>query len=362
MKVIEYLKEFGLQKLSSEFAIKVKEYPEHNLLVLNYDQIESPAAHPIVMECRSLILDYSYNVVSRSFDRFFNLGEQPDTQKHIDWKKAICYDKVDGSLIKIYYHNDKWEIATRGMAFAESTSNGFDITFRQLVLKALSVTEEEFQKVFENNFSKDVTYICEVTSMENRVVRRYDGYQLHYLAARNKNGNYENWSSAALSVGMKMIGEYKFSTPEECIHTAANLKNLDEGYVLYQDGIPVCKIKSPAYVAVHHLRGEGLNPKRVCQLVLTNEQDEYLKYFPEDSDYVNPYVVALKELKENIVEVWNSNSNKESQKDFALAVKDYSFSAILFQMRKSGNSFENVWTEQREAYKIELLQNFKESK
>jgi hypothetical protein len=45
---------------------------------LNYDQIESAKAHPVVMECRGLILSYPHGeVVARSFDRFFNYGEVP---------------------------------------------------------------------------------------------------------------------------------------------------------------------------------------------------------------------------------------------------------------------------------------------
>lgn len=73
MKTIEFLKEHGIQKLRDDFAITVKEVDD--LLVLNYNQIESPKTHPIVIECRSLILDTGFNVVSRSFDRFFNIYE-----------------------------------------------------------------------------------------------------------------------------------------------------------------------------------------------------------------------------------------------------------------------------------------------
>lgn len=357
MEVVQYLKEHGVAKLVSEFSIKVKEY-EEGLLVLNYDQIESPKAHPIVIECRSLILDKEFNVVSRSFDRFFNLGEQPQTQEHIDWNSAVCYDKVDGSLIKIYHCNGKWEIATRGTAFAESASNGFDITFRQLVLKALDLSEDDFQKAFSENFDDCVTYIAEITSLENRVVRRYDGYKLHYLAARNNNTyEYEDWSEECASVGMQRIGQYKFSTVEDCVAMAGQLKDLDEGYVLYQDGKPVCKIKSPAYVAVHHLRGEGLNPKRISQLVLTGEEEEYLKYFPEDRDHIEPYVDALAKVKTQMVQVYERHKDIESQKDFALAVKEYPFSAVLFQARKNADkSVEAVFNEQTETHKIRMLE------
>jgi hypothetical protein len=158
MEVIKYLKEHGIAKLVSEFSIKVKEYDE-GLIVLNYDQIESPKAHPIVMECRGLIIDEEFNVVSRSFDRFFNYGEQPQTQEHIDWNKAICFEKVDGSLIKIYNWNNDWYVSTRGTAFAESTVNGFDLTFKDLVLKALGCDDDEdFQLLCDGFLNRDLRW------------------------------------------------------------------------------------------------------------------------------------------------------------------------------------------------------------
>lgn len=39
MKVIKYLRKNTLDDLHEEFGIKVNEYPDHNLAVLNYSQI-----------------------------------------------------------------------------------------------------------------------------------------------------------------------------------------------------------------------------------------------------------------------------------------------------------------------------------
>ena len=75
MNVQTYLRTFGLQKLTEELGIKVKIYEDEGLMVLNYHQIDSPKSHPVVMECRGLILDTEFNVVSRSMDRFLNWGE-----------------------------------------------------------------------------------------------------------------------------------------------------------------------------------------------------------------------------------------------------------------------------------------------
>lgn len=74
MQVIEFIKQNGLEALTEQFAISVKKIDD--LLVLNYNQIDSPKTHPIVIECRSLILEAkTLKVVSRSFDRFFNIYE-----------------------------------------------------------------------------------------------------------------------------------------------------------------------------------------------------------------------------------------------------------------------------------------------
>jgi T4 RnlA family RNA ligase len=365
MQVIDFIKKNGVARLTTDFGIKVKPYHEEGLIVLNYDQIESPKTHPIVMECRSLIIDRYYNVVSRSFDRFFNYGEAPETQAHIDWSKAVCYEKVDGSLIKIYNYEGYWYVATRGTAFAESTVNGFPITFKELVCNALNCTTyEALQKVCNNELDPAYTYIFEVTSTENRVVKVYEGYKLHYLGARNNaTGEYgnEGHRTDAYWLGAKVIQQYRFSTPEECIETAKHLKDLDEGYVLWQDGKPVCKIKSPAYVAVHHIRGEGLNPKRISQLVLTGEHEEYLTYFPEDRAFIEPYVIAKDSMHCAVAMAWVLNRDTESQKDFANAVKDYPYSALLFQYRKNpeGTLFD-LFHKQREEFQIKLLGEFVE--
>lgn len=50
MKTIDFLKDNGIEALRTELAITVKEVDD--LLVLNYNQIESPKTHPIVVECR----------------------------------------------------------------------------------------------------------------------------------------------------------------------------------------------------------------------------------------------------------------------------------------------------------------------
>lgn len=370
MQVIEFIRNNsvtddlreGLEKLTIQLGISVKYVDD--LIVLNYNQIESPKTHPIVMECRSLILEAgTLKVVSRSFDRFFNYGEALNVMPEIDWTRAVAYEKVDGSLIKIYNHKGHWYISTKGTAYGDSDCMGYGITFAELVYKALGCADDsQFQQCCAAaDLWPDFTYIYELTSVENRVVRRYEGYKLHSLAVRaNEDGRYvtDTELGNALAIGAYLPEGFKFDSAEECIRAARELKNLDEGFVIYQDDVPVAKIKSPAYVAVHHIRGEGLNPKRIMQLVLTNEQDEYLQYFPEDRAVMQPYIDAKQTLDYAIYALYDSIHGIAAQKDFAIQAGKSDFKAALFQARSKGIDPVQAFNDQRDSYKMEILKGY----
>lgn len=376
MKTIEFIQQYGIKRLKEELGIVVKEYPEQGLMVLNYSQIDSPKTHPVVMECRGLILEMgSLKVVSRGFDRFFNYGEAPEFSSFNFEESEVC-EKVDGSLIKIYNYDGIWHISTRGTAFAESECNGFGLTFRDLILRAMpeavSIHEngatsfiskdKAFQEYCNLWLDTEWTYIFEFTSVENRVVTRYEGYNLTFLAARhNQTGEYgDEYEERAVVDAFEcaVAKRYKFDTIEHCLDAVKELPDMQEGYVVYVGGAPVCKIKSPAYVVAHRIKGEGLTPKRIMQLVLMNEVDEYLAYFEEDRKFFEPYVNALSNGLELMKEVFVQFKDIEDQKEFALKVSKFNFSAILFKARSSGKSVVEVFHAQTEQSKMRLLSSW----
>lgn len=77
LNVQQYLQTKSLEDLKTELGIKVAEHATLPLVILNYDQIESPSkTHPIILECRALVLNKNdWSIVARSFSRFFNFGE-----------------------------------------------------------------------------------------------------------------------------------------------------------------------------------------------------------------------------------------------------------------------------------------------
>lgn len=354
MEVLKYLETHSLQELCDEFSIKVSQnelYPE--LYVLNYNQIDSPKAHPIVVECRSLVLgsiDHgkTFFIVSRAFDRFFNYSENGYSP---DISKLTCYEKLDGSLVSVFNYKGEWLYRTKSVIMPTLQINGFDRTWKDLI---------EYTLNWGNGFSanKDYTYIFEVVSRENRVVVKYEDDTAYLLGTRNNEfGHY----SKIVTHKFNFPRKYTFSSTEECMASVKELPNLEEGYVAYNEfGVPVCKIKSPAYLVAHRIKGEGLTPKRIRELVVINEQDEYLAVFPEDAKYFTTYIESWDDLKSRIKSIDRTYYNVADQKEFALYVKDFPFSSILFQSKKSGKCVEKVLTEQTISYKVKLLETMME--
>lgn len=356
MKVLKYLETYSLQELCDEFSIKVSQnelYPE--LYVLNYNQIDSPKAHPIVVECRSLVLGSvdegkTFFVVSRAFDRFFNYSENGYSP---DISKLTCYEKLDGSLVSVFNYKGEWLYRTKSMIMPTLQINGFGTTWKELIESSINWSELPI-----NYMNTAKTYIFEVVGLENRVVVRYLNNGAFLLAKRD---NHTGVYSEVENSSFKLPRKYTFSSTEECMSSVKKLPNLEEGYVAYNEfGVPVCKIKSPAYLVAHRIKGEGLTPKRIRELVVINEQDEYLAVFPEDKKYFTDYIESWLDLKWRIKSIDRIYCNLTDQKEFALYVKGFPFSSILFHSKKSGKCVEKVLTEQTISYKVKLLETMME--
>ncbi len=339
METIKYLKQNGIEKLKQELFIKVRDYPEHKLLVLNYDQLNSPTLHPIVKECRSLILDYDFNVVSRSFDRFFNLNEKPCSTFEFENNMKL-YEKIDGSIINIYHYNGKWNTGTKSSAFGEFSSSKIrDISFHDNVLETINLTEDEFQHKF-NNLNKNLTFICEFSSLDNQVIKEYPNAKLSLLSVRNNSTglylNEHDFNIISKSLNFSLPIEYKINSIDDIYQNLNNLNGFDEGFVLFQNGCPIAKIKTLTYVTVSLIKGEqGGTNDNLKKIIIAGEQSEFLTYFPQYSEKINELTNNFNMAYNNLIQTWNSIKNIENQKEFALAIKNPKFSGILFKARKT---------------------------
>ena len=354
MKVQEYLrgKNDPLQALAAlkeELGIRYKVYEEDGIVILDYDQIESPKTHPIVIECRSLILSYpEFDVVSRKYDRFFNYGEAPDLYADFSFDDAIVMEKADGSLIGVYYNpkTARWEISTRGMAKAEG-EHLFGGTWRQKVQEAFGFKDEDdFQKRCDDIFWRTSTYIFEYCSPENRIVTKYDEAHMVLTGVRCKDTGEEADFIGAQYIGV-MFGDLRVRAPkiysaenmDELVEYANSLPDLEEGFVVRcQKTNKRVKIKSKTYLVAHKLRGNDAVPtrKNVLSLVLEGEVSEWKLYFPEWASMTDECAAEVDAFLKEADALFYSNNYLTNQKEFAQSIQLSKFKgcSLLFSARK----------------------------
>lgn len=358
LKVQQYLHEKGLSSLVEEFGIKTNEH-EDGRVILNYHQIDSDKFkfEEIVRECRGLVLNkYDWSLVARSFPRFFNLGEYRKEQDKFRWGQSIATEKVDGSLIIIYYWNGGWHVNTRN-SYSNTNVNDSPFTFRQLVDMALPQN-------WQNKFDPKITYIGEVCSLYNKVVRNYQTPTFYLLTSFSNEVELTHSATddIAKEAGLLLPNKYIFSNVcdiQSFLTEKASKDPTYEGLVLRDKDNKRIKCKSESYIQLHRLSNNGniASVKNILGFVLKGEESEILTYFPELKQSVYEVKNAIRPVVDRMMWLWNTYKDEPDQKRFALSIKDHPLSYALFKARKHNISPVDVLSECEEIVYNKLFKN-----
>lgn len=322
-----------------ELGISTKAHGEYpNLVIYTYHQIDSPRHHPVVKECRGLILDTAddYKVVCYPYSRFFNHGE--GAAATINWDKALAYEKLDGTLCTLYYYDRAWHIATKGNPQGSgSVGSNTNVTFNQLFWDTFNQLGYELPQESDSN----KCFIFELCTELNRVVVQYPDSRLVLHGVRNIESLEELSPNSTLYSWEKV----KYIPVESALEVQrlADLSSgvVSEGYVVVDDSFNRVKFKNSKYVALHLLKGE-LTQTRLVELIQAGEGEEFLTYFPEFNDWYIQLKTTYNKLIHRIEEVYYQHSSIENQKEFAASIKDYEFKSILFSLRKENKDIETA--------------------
>ena len=258
------------QLSNAPYHIRIKR--SEGFIIFCYD-VTADFCLDIVRECRGIILDETdgYKPVCVPFFKFGNYGESYADK--IDWKTARVQEKIDGSLIKVWHHKGVWRVSTNNTINAESAkTNNNEDTFLHVFEKAWACTGKHFSEL-----NPDYTYMFELVSPQSRVVIPYTETKLYHTGTRDKNTLQELHAD----IGIEKPEEFNISTIEACIEAAKNLDKYHEGFVVVDNRWRRIKVKSPIYVAIHHIVNNIVSEKRVLELFLSGEYKEVISYFPE---------------------------------------------------------------------------------
>lgn len=274
--------------VAEPYYLKIKE--DGPYVIFNYDQLRSDFSNHIVQEARGIIFkrDDWTHPVCWAFNKFGNYGE--GWVQDIDWSTAFVTEKIDGSLMKIWW-DGSWKISTNGTIDAFKAEIGdarmpdFGTYFTDTIDKCYCLGGLfNCFNTFTASLDSDLTYMFELVGPYNRVVIPYEEPDIYFLGARNKyTGEEFNCSplvAGALGMGrFKLPKQYPFNTLEHCIKVTENFPWDAEGVVACDAQFNRVKIKSPAYVLAHFARNNNvINRKHLINVIITNEVEEFLCY------------------------------------------------------------------------------------
>lgn len=336
-----------LDVLVSEYKINAARCSvDNHLISLKYNQLESPMHEPIVQECRGMVVNTNTNqVLAFPMKKFWNHGEH--LAALIDWQASRVQAKCDGSLMILYWDSDinNWRVASSGHPTAGGTiysqnqdPNGANgQTFRDLFWQTFTSLGMQLPA---EDILKDSTYCFELQTPANRIVVRHETNKLTCLTARINRDNCESeWQRPTLELICKelnwpIVDEYPLASIEDCLAAAEALDPIQaEGFVVVDSNFNRVKIKSPRYVALHHLRS-AFSTRRVIELwqIKPEEIEELTLYFPE----LRPDILKVTDILDKVIfDCFNdfvTHKNAPTRKDFATAVKDKPWSAVLFKL------------------------------
>lgn len=328
----------ALKMLDEKFGVLSKKHPVDSRVILDYDQIRADKKDDVVRECRGLVLDTKdWSLVARGFRRFFNAGEVRQEDIKFNWdNEVVVTHKEDGSFFLLYFYDGLWRTNTR-FSFAEHNISDFPFTWNELFKLG-------FNYELCDSLNKEYSYVFEVCSRYNKIVRDYQEPQVFLLSAFNGEIelNFHAVQSEAISLGVQTPVEESFddiSKVQAYIAKIAEEDHTFEGVVVRDVHNNRLKVKSDFYIRLHRLNNNGniTNIKNIIPLIVSGESEEVLIYFPELKNIVSSLESKINKIKDEIDNAWLCYHDESSQKKFALSIKKSTkHTGPLFEARKRG--------------------------
>ena len=236
------LQKFVGREISDKLKANIKVSVKGNMYLYNYNnKVIVKRNNPILIKCRGLVLDYNGNVLNYPFDRFFNSYERESVD--IDWDSAKITEKIDGSLVCVFWNGKDWEVTTRGSFYPNPYA---DIDYAQK-FKSLF---DEFDKL-----EKTYCYMFEMCSNDNRIVKWYDEEFVALIGMRNlRTLNEIDPTQESKYLGVRSPKSYKANNLEECKKLFSLLEDDDEGFVIVDVYYNRIKVKQDSYLALSKIK------------------------------------------------------------------------------------------------------------
>ena len=277
--------------------------------------------NPTTRHCRGLVTTLGGEIVSKPFERFFNLGEPsaPHPPKKCDY---LAFEKLDGSLLNIANYNGEWICTTKA-----SFNNPYtEFAYTQL------------DRCLTDYLAKDVTLMTEVVlSAEEDDMRRAVVHEpgLYFLGAThtptrkdlNPTMFYGSWNGFFPQL-------YKNSV-DELLQQSNEIEGTEGWVVRYSNGLRL-KIKTVWYLKLFRLISK-LDTTVKLRILTGDTLDDLLVDVPEElqeevQNIYNEIYTKVDHRYTLIKDRFNLIGKCKDRKTFAQRVQNESDKSYLFKL------------------------------
>lgn len=284
--------EFDLDYLNNLVSLGYLNTQRHDTGLLLFDYTSKAQYdfafkdHPILLNCRGLVLDESGYTVAYPLTKFFNIEEVE--RYGLPNLPFDIYEKLDGSLGIVYYWAGDWRVNTRGSFNSTQAIMGKDILLNKGILNS-------------DILNKELTYLFEIIYPDNRIVVDYgDTYDMVLLSSFSKYGEEYISELDRLNPYLNIVKRYDFQDYK-------SIKGLDwknsEGFVVrFANGYRV-KIKFETYCKLHYVL-TGANEKSIWECMSGKmDLNDIISVIPDEyyhvvDNIVNEYKTKYESIEE----------------------------------------------------------------
>jgi hypothetical protein len=259
---------------------------------------------------RSSIWTKDGDLVSASWKKFTNFGEQPEFEP-LDIDSDIQFiHKLDGSTMIVSKFKEELNVRTRGTHDASILDNGDEIPF----------LKQKYPLIFDNDILNNEQYsiICEWYSPRNIIVEREAEEPTLWLTGIIKHEDYSYLSQKELD---RLSNEWKIERPFRyqfnsisSMIESVNKWKKGEGIVIYgNNGQVLKKTKSDRYLLLHKIKSQLNSTNNLIEFYIDKKMpsdEEFYKIIEDDFDYEIAF-----QLKEEIKKICNSGDRAKKYID-----------------------------------------------
>lgn len=326
-----------------EIAITKKDgYTVATYMVQNDDTFGALTGDPeldrkslIRRECRGLIFDTDGKLVSRPYNKFFNIGEREETlPEKLDFSAPHhIMEKLDGSMIRPFKIDGEVLLGTKA-GVTEISQYAANFIHRKV----------NYWEFFRDCLKEGYTPILEYMSYINRVVVSYPEESLVLTGIRNmRTGDYLGYHemrNTALRYEVPVVDVIEpFGDPVEFLKHTRSLVD-KEGYVVVFGNNYRVKAKGEWYTNIHKAKEGILYPRHVVVAYMEDRIDDIIPFLNSqetnavkdvEANYIRPIFEKINHLADKSYQLVKVQGI--DRKDFGMHhAKDFGvFGTIVFQ-------------------------------